>query len=89
VHTKTHPLFNDERYGGHLILKGTTFTKYKQFIDNVSKRYQDKRYTKTLGFVHPTTVMRFDTELPQDLQDCIEKWRGYSKSHGTEKKNKI
>ena len=82
-----HPLFNDERYGGHLILKGTTFTKYKQFIDNCFKALpRQALHAKTLGFVHPTTgeIMRFDTELPQDLQNCIEKWRGYSKSHGTD-----
>ena len=82
-----HPLFNDERYGGHLILKGTTFTKYKQFIDNCFKALpRQALHAKTLGFVHPTTgeMMRFDTELPQDLQDCIEKWRGYLKSHNTD-----
>ena len=80
-----HPLFNDERYGGHLILKGTTFTKYKQFIDNCFKALpRQALHAKTLGFIHPTTgeMMRFDTELPQDLEDCIEKWRKYSKSHG-------
>jgi RluA family pseudouridine synthase len=82
-----HPLFNDERYGGHLILKGTTFTKYKQFIDNCFKILpRQALHAKTLGFVHPKTgeIMRFDTELPQDFQDCVEKWRGYSKSHLTE-----
>ena len=82
-----HPLFNDERYGGHLILKGTTFTKYKQFIDNCFKALpRQALHAKTLGFIHPTTgeMMRFDTELPQDLEDCIEKWRNYSKSHGTD-----
>jgi RluA family pseudouridine synthase len=82
-----HPLFNDERYGGHLILKGTTFTKYKQFIDNCFKILpRQALHAKTLGFVHPTTgeMKRFYTELPQDFQDCIEKWRGYSKSHLTE-----
>ena len=82
-----HPLFNDERYGGHLILKGTTFTKYKQFIDNCFKALpRQALHAKTLGFVHPVTkeMMRFDTELPQDFQDCIEKWRGYSKSHLTD-----
>ncbi|TDD95235.1 RluA family pseudouridine synthase [Flavobacterium cellulosilyticum] len=89
VHMKHigHPIFNDERYGGHLILKGTTFTKYKQFIDNCFKALpRQALHAKTLGFVHPTTgeMMRFDTELPQDFQDCIEKWRGYSKSHLTE-----
>ncbi|MBC5836679.1 RluA family pseudouridine synthase [Flavobacterium muglaense] len=82
-----HPLFNDERYGGHLILKGTTFTKYKQFIDNCFKVLpRQALHAKTLGFVHPVTkeLMRFDTELPQDFQDCVEKWRGYSKSHLSE-----
>lgn len=86
VHMKHlgHPLFNDARYGGDLILKGTTFTKYKQFIDNCFKVLpRQALHAKTLGFVHPTTgkMMRFDTELPQDMQDCIEKWRNYSKSH--------
>ncbi len=86
VHMKHigHPLFNDERYGGHLILKGTTFTKYKQFIDNCFKALpRQALHAKTLGFVHPTTaeMMRFDTEIPQDMQDVIEKWRNYSNSH--------
>ncbi|WP_026705145.1 RluA family pseudouridine synthase [Flavobacterium soli] len=89
VHMKHigHTLFNDERYGGHLILKGTTFTKYKQFIDNCFKALpRQALHAKTLGFMHPTTgeMMRFDTELPQDMQDVIEKWRGYSKSHTAE-----
>lgn len=82
-----HPLFNDERYGGHLILKGTTFTKYKQFIENCFKALpRQALHAKTLGFVHPNTgeLMRFDTELPQDFQDCIEKWRGYVKTHNTD-----
>jgi 23S rRNA pseudouridine1911/1915/1917 synthase len=72
-----HPLFNDERYGGHLILKGTTFTNTSSLSIIALRRCRDKRYAKTLGFVHPTTkeMMRFDTELPQDFQDCIEKWR--------------
>lgn len=86
VHLKHigHTIFNDERYGGNLILKGTTFTKYKQFIDNCFKALpRQALHAKTLGFVHPTTgeMMRFDTELPQDMQDVIEKWRNYSKSH--------
>jgi 23S rRNA pseudouridine1911/1915/1917 synthase len=89
VHLKHigHTLFNDERYGGHLILKGTTFTKYKQFIENCFKALpRQALHAKTLGFVHPTTgeMMRFDTELPQDFVDCIEKWRNYSKSHTVE-----
>jgi 23S rRNA pseudouridine1911/1915/1917 synthase len=92
VHLKHigHTLFNDERYGGNLILKGT-FTKYKQFIDNCFKILpRQALHAKTLGFVHPTTgeMMRFDTELPQDFQDCIEKWRGYSKTNLTEEGEK-
>ena len=89
VHLKHigHTLFNDERYGGHLILKGTTFTKYKQFIDNCFKTLpRQALHAKTLGFIHPTTgeMMRFDTELPQDMQDVIERWRNYSKNHSSE-----
>lgn len=89
VHMKHigHTLFNDERYGGNLILKGTTFTKYKQFIDNCFKTLpRQALHAKTLGFVHPTTneYMRFDTEIPQDMTDCIEKWRNYTKSHETD-----
>ncbi|WP_040472001.1 RluA family pseudouridine synthase [Flavobacterium antarcticum] len=89
VHLKHigHTLFNDERYGGHLILKGTTFTKYKQFIDNCFKALpRQALHAKTLGFIHPTTgeMKRFDTDLPQDMQDVIERWRNYSKSHSTD-----
>ncbi len=79
-----HPLFNDERYGGHLILKGTTFTKYKQFIDNCFKILpRQALHAKTLGFEHPITkeMMRFDTELPSDMKECIEKWRTYSNTN--------
>ncbi|GEM54303.1 RNA pseudouridine synthase [Flavobacterium branchiophilum NBRC 15030 = ATCC 35035] len=86
VHLKHigHPLFNDARYGGDLILKGTTFTKYKQFIDNCFKILpRQALHAKTLGFVHPTTneMMRFDTALPIDMKNCIEKWRQYSNNH--------
>ncbi len=89
VHMKHigHPLFNDARYGGDLILKGTTFTKYKQFIDNCFKILpRQALHAKTLGFVHPTTgeMMRFDTELPDDMKELIEKWRGYSKTNMTD-----
>jgi len=92
VHMKHigHTLFNDERYGGHLILKGTTFTKYKQFIDNCFKTLpRQALHAKTLGFQHPTTkeFMRFDTEIPQDMMECVEKWRVYSKSHTVEEEN--
>ena len=88
VHMKYigHTIFNDARYGGDLILKGTTFTKYKQFVDNCFKTLpRQALHAKTLGFQHPTTkeFMSFDTELPQDMKDCIEKWRNYSKSINT------
>ena len=83
VHMKYigHTLFNDERYGGERILKGTTFTKYKQFVENAFKILpRQALHAKTLGFVHPVTgeMMRFDSELPIDMADCIEKWRQYS-----------
>ena len=84
VHTKHigHTLFNDERYGGERILKGTTFTKYKQFVENCFKILpRQALHAKTLGFEHPTTgeFMRFTSEIPSDIQECIEKWRDYSK----------
>jgi 23S rRNA pseudouridine1911/1915/1917 synthase len=84
VHMKHigHTLFNDERYGGNAILKGTTFTKYKQFVDNCFKVLpRQALHAKTLGFEHPISkkFLRFNSEIPQDMQDCIEKWRVYSK----------
>jgi 23S rRNA pseudouridine1911/1915/1917 synthase len=92
VHMKHigHTLFNDERYGGNLILKGTTFTKYKQFIDNCFKTLpRQALHAKTLGFTHPVTkeYFRFDTQMPQDMNDCIEKWRNYSKNHDAEEED--
>ncbi len=77
-----HTLFNDERYGGDKILKGTTFTKYKQFVENAFKVLpRQALHAKTLGFEHPVTgtQMRFDSEIPKDMDDCIEKWREYAK----------
>ncbi|WP_339917316.1 RluA family pseudouridine synthase [Yeosuana marina] len=84
VHMKHigHTLFNDERYGGEKILKGTTFTKYKQFVDNCFKVLpRQALHAKTLGFTHPKTgkFMQFTSEIPEDMQQCIEKWRNYSK----------
>jgi len=76
-----HTLFNDERYGGNLILKGTTFTKYKQFVDNCFKALpRQALHAKTLGFEHPTTkeFLRFNSEIPQDMLECLEKWRNYT-----------
>lgn len=84
VHMKYigHTLFNDERYGGDKILKGTTFTKYKQFVENAFKVLpRQALHAKTLGFVHPVSKkkMRFDSEIPEDMANCIEKWRHYSR----------
>ncbi|WP_190811573.1 RluA family pseudouridine synthase [Flagellimonas sp. S3867] len=86
VHMKYvgHTLFNDERYGGEKILKGTTFTKYKQFVENAFKILpRQALHAKTLGFEHPVSgkFMRFDSELPDDMVNCIEKWRAYAKHH--------
>ena len=89
VHMKHlgHTLFNDERYGGEKILKGTTFTKYKQFVDNCFKILpRQALHAKTLGFMHPKTseFMRFESEIPEDMQQCIDKWRSYVKHQDIE-----
>ncbi|MBT0606555.1 RluA family pseudouridine synthase [Aequorivita echinoideorum] len=83
VHMKYigHTLFNDERYGGEKILKGTTFSKYKQFVENCFKVLpRQALHARTLGFVHPTSgeFMRFECPIPEDIQACLEKWRNYS-----------
>jgi len=75
-----HPLFNDETYGGDKIVKGTVFSKYKQFIENcfvICPRHA--LHAKTIGFRHPETNkdMLFESELPEDMRKLIEKWRGY------------
>ncbi len=75
-----HPLFNDERYGGDKILRGTTFSKYKQFVENVFRILpRHALHAKTLGFTHPVTEERlfFESELPQDMEQAIAKWRHY------------
>ena len=82
VHMKHigHILFNDERYGGHEILKGTHFAKYKQFVNNCFDTCQRQAlHAMTLGFVHPVTgeEMYFTSELPDDMTRLIDKWRGY------------
>lgn len=76
-----HPLFNDSRYGGDKIIKGTTFTKYKQFVKNcfdIIPRHA--LHAKSLAFKHPRTEkwMEFDSELPIDFTNAIEKWRNYT-----------
>jgi 23S rRNA pseudouridine1911/1915/1917 synthase len=78
-----HPLFNDELYGGDRIVKGTVFTKYRQFVENafaICPRHA--LHAKTIGFIHPKTreEVRFDSELPDDMKNVIEKWREYSKN---------
>jgi 23S rRNA pseudouridine1911/1915/1917 synthase len=80
-----HPLFNDDFYGGDRIVKGTVYTKYKQFIDNcfaICPRHA--LHAKSIGFQHPRTgeAMRFESELPADMQELIEKWKRYVKSKG-------
>lgn len=78
-----HPLFNDERYGGDKILKGTTFTKYRQFVENCFQVLpRQALHAKTLGFEHPMTKKRlyFDSDLPQDMVLCLEKWRTYTEA---------
>lgn len=77
-----HPLFNDARYGGHQILKGTHFTKYKQFVDNCFALLpRQALHAKTLGFEHPESGewCSFDSELPADFEAAVEKWRKYAK----------
>ncbi|MBS1754524.1 MAG: RluA family pseudouridine synthase [Ferruginibacter sp.] len=75
-----HPLFNDDFYGGDRIVKGTVFTKYKQFVDNCFALCQRQAlHAKELGFIHPVTLqpVHFESELPQDMKAVIEKWKKY------------
>jgi 23S rRNA pseudouridine1911/1915/1917 synthase len=77
-----HPLFNDTTYGGDQIIKGTTFSKYKQYIQNCFQIIpRQALHAKQLGFIHPTTEQYqfFDSELPQDFSSVLEKWRAYSR----------
>lgn len=77
-----HPLFNDALYGGDQVLKGTTFSKYRQFVDNCFKIIpRQALHAKTLGFVHPATkkFVQFDSELPKDFMEVMEKWDHYVK----------
>ena len=77
-----HTLFGDARYGGDNILKGTTFTKYKQFVDNCFKLLpRQALHAQTLGFVHPISgkSMSFEAPLPNDMLTALDKWRHYSK----------
>jgi 23S rRNA pseudouridine1911/1915/1917 synthase len=78
-----HPVFNDDFYGGDRIVKGTVFTKYKQYVDNcfaICPRHA--LHAQQLGFIHPTTKkqMNFESELPDDMTAVIEKWKKYSEN---------
>ncbi len=78
-----HPLFNDARYGGDRILKGTTFAKYRQFVENCFQTCpRQALHARTLGFVHPVTgkQMDFECPIPDDMTQLIEKWRVYRKN---------
>jgi 23S rRNA pseudouridine1911/1915/1917 synthase len=94
VHMKYigHPLFNDETYGGDRIVKGTVFTKYKQFIDNCFKILpRHALHAKELGFRHPATreQIMFSSELPEDMQQVIEKWRSYTGGMSRQLRDKL
>lgn len=89
VHMKSigHPLFNDEVYGGDRIVKGTVFTKYKQFVDNCFELCpRHALHARTIGFIHPRTrkPVKFESEIPQDMQQVIDKWRNYTRNRTLE-----
>ncbi len=76
-----HPLFNDERYGGDVILRGTTFTKYRQFVHNCFKILpRHALHARSLGFTHPLSgeELYFESELPRDMELLLDKWRKYT-----------
>ena len=80
-----HPLFNDEDYGGDRILRGTTFSKYQQFVKNCFAILpRQALHAKSLGFTHPVTGerLRFDSDVPADMVALMEKWRTYISGRG-------
>lgn len=82
LQSEGHALFNDKKYGGDQILKGTVFDKYRHFVQNCFKVLpRQGLHAKSLGFTHPVTGerMMFDSELPQDMADVLDKWRRYLK----------
>lgn len=94
VHMKHigHPLFNDSTYGGDHIVKGTVFTKYKQFVENCFKLIpRHALHAKELGFIHPRSgeYMHFNSEVPEDMQSVIEKWRTYTSGMTTQLRDKL
>jgi len=75
-----HPLFNDEMYGGNSVRKGTVFSKYKTFVEkNFKMMPRHALHAKSIGFIHPTTKekMVFETELPEDMTEVLDRWRHY------------
>jgi 23S rRNA pseudouridine1911/1915/1917 synthase len=79
-----HPLFNDESYGGNKIHKGTSFTKYKQFVDNAFALLpRQARHAKSVGFIHPKSkeFLHFEVPMPEDFRLALEKWRSYSSNN--------
>ncbi len=87
-----HPLFNDATYGGDRILKGTTFSKYKQFVQNCFEILpRQALHAKCIGFEHPITGKRmfFDSELCQDMQEVLAKWRNYIKHKAYEEEVEV
>jgi len=89
VHFKSigHPLFNDNEYGGDVILKGINSSKYKQFVQNCFDLLpRQALHAKTLGITHPVTGEKlfFDSEIPADMQAVIDKWRKYAKDKALE-----
>lgn len=90
--SKGHPLFNDSTYGGDHIVKGTVFTKYKQFADNCFKILpRHALHAKELGFIHPGTKqwIQFNSELPKDIKEVIEKWRTYTNGMTKQLRDKL
>lgn len=77
-----HPIFNDDTYGGNRIVKGTIYTKYRQFVENCFELIpRQALHAQSLGFIHPRTGehLFFETPLPDDFAQAVEKWRGYAK----------
>ena len=75
-----HPLFNDDKYGGNMVRKGTVFSKYKSFVENNFKMLpRHALHAISLGFIHPQTKekVKFETAIPDDMQKVLERWKDY------------
>ncbi len=94
VHMKSigHPLFNDVTYGGGHIVKGTVFTRYKQFVENCFKVLpRQALHARELGFIHPRTRawIQFTSDLPEDIQEVVGKWRSYTQGMTQQLRDKL